>query len=170
VDLTSAAARLVINDATPEGVRAWAQYAEIADQKSRDDAAVTRTTIVLHSTVLQVSATVVRRADVSPREYGTEVHYAFAATVRAMNLPGIGVTGVEQSFDREGEARYGKDGSIRTDVVLRNEEGQIIAIYDLKTGNATIRPPRAEELRAMTKAGPDVPVIELHSTRGPVPR
>ena len=69
--------------------------------------------------------------------------------------------------DKEGEARYGKDGSIRTDVVLRNDERSIIAIYDLKTGNATIRPSRATELRAMTGADSDVPVIELHSVRGP---
>jgi hypothetical protein len=84
-----------------------------------------------------------------------------------LNLPGIGKEGVEQSFDAEGEARYGKDGSIRTDVVLRNKQDRIIAIYDLKTGNAVVRPPRAKELRAMTRAGPDVPVIELHSIRGP---
>jgi hypothetical protein len=74
---------------------------------------------------------------------------------------------VEQSFDAEGEARY---GSIRTDVTLRNEERNIIAIYDLKTGNATLRPSRAEVLRARTGAASDVPVIELHSIRGPVRR
>jgi retron-type reverse transcriptase len=78
--------------------------------------------------------------------------------------------GVEQSFDSEGKARYGQDGSIRTDVVLRNEEGEIVAIYDLKTGEAIIRPSRAVELRAKTRAGPDVPVIELHSVRGPMRR
>jgi hypothetical protein len=98
------------------------------------------------------------------------VHTAFARAVRDLNLPDIGRTGVEQSFDADGKARYGQDGSIRTDVVLRNEEGRIIAIYDLKTGEAIIRPSRAGELRAMTHAGSDVPVIELHSVRGPVRR
>jgi hypothetical protein len=170
VDPRSDAAGLVMSDATPDGVRAWAQYAEAADQKNRDAATIARTTAVLHGVVLQVSGTVVRRADVSPREYGTEVHYAFANAVRALNLPGVGRVGVEQSFDRDGEARYGQDGSIRTDIILRNEEQQIIAIYDLKTGNAIIRPPRASELRMMTGAGSDVPVIELHSTRGPARR
>jgi retron-type reverse transcriptase len=87
-----------------------------------------------------------------------------------MNLPGVGTEGVEQSFDQLGLAHWGKDGSIRTDVVLRNSKGIIIAIFDLKTGNAIIRPPRAVELRALTKAGPDVPIIELHSVRGPVNR
>jgi hypothetical protein len=73
---------------------------------------------------------------------------------------------VEQSFDKDGLAKYGADGSIRTDVVLRNARDIIIAIYDLKTGNAIIRPSRARELREMTDAGPNVPVIELHAVRG----
>ena len=98
------------------------------------------------------------------------MHTVFAATVRGLNLPGIGREGVEQSFDQFGLAHYGKDGSIRTDVVLRNSKDIIIAIYDLKTGDAIIRPPRAAKIRAMTKAGPNVPVIELHAVRGPVRR
>jgi hypothetical protein len=77
---------------------------------------------------------------------------------------------VEQSFDKAGLAKYGQDGSIRTDVVLRNARGIIIAIYDLKTGNAIIAPSRARELRAQTGAGPDVRVIELHAVRGPALR
>ena len=85
--------------------------------------------------------------------------------MRARNLPGIGKAGVEQSFDAEGLARYGLDGSIRTDVVLRNEGGKIIAIYYVKTGKAAMRPAREAEIRAFTKAGPDVPVIILHAVR-----
>jgi hypothetical protein len=98
------------------------------------------------------------------------VHTEFARVVRALNLPEIGRVGVEQSFDAEGLAHWGADGSIRTDVLLRNKQGIIIAIYDLKTGNAIIRPSRAKELRTMTRAGPDVPVIELHAVRGPMYR
>jgi hypothetical protein len=90
--------------------------------------------------------------------------------VRAQNLPGIGTNGVEQSFDAEGLARYGLDGSIRTDVVLRNEKQQIIAIYDVKTGNATMRPVREAEIRAFTRVGRDVPVIILRAVRGAGPR
>jgi hypothetical protein len=162
----------VLNDAGPGGIRVWTQYAEVRDNdevrdNEADATAIARTTGILHQVVLQVSAAVIRRPGSSPREYGVDVHTLFARTVRALNLPGIGKEGVEQSFDAEGEARYGKDGSIRTDVVLRNKQDRIIAIYDLKTGNAVVRPPRAKELRAMTRAGPDVPVIELHSIRGP---
>jgi hypothetical protein len=95
------------------------------------------------------------------------VHKLFADTVRVLILPDIGTLQVEQSFDKDGAANYGADGSIRTDVILRNKKGQIIAIFDLKTGNAIISPSRARELRAMTRAGPEVPVIELHSAKGP---
>jgi hypothetical protein len=158
---------LVMSDASPDGIRVWTQYAQAENNSNRDAAAVARTTVILHNIVTQVSAAVLRRLGSSPREYGTDVHTAFARVVREPDLPGIGKKGVEQSFDREGEARYGKDGSITTDVVLRNEEGKIIAIYDLKIGSAIIRPSRAAELRAMTGAGPDVPVIELHSSRPP---
>lgn len=164
--------RLIMSDAAPGGIKVWAQYAEAKDREEvqnkadADAASIERTTAILHNVVLQVSGIVIRRPGSSPREFGIDVHFAFATAVRALNLPGIGETGVEQSFDKAGEARYGKDGSIRTDVVLRNRKGDIIAIYDLKTGNAIIRPPRAAELRAMTKAGPDVPVIELHAERG----
>jgi hypothetical protein len=162
---------LVLNDVNPDGIRVWAQYAEADQNKAqRDAAAVTRTTNVLGNTVAQVSSSVIRRPGSSPANYGTDVHTAFARTVRSMNLPGIGVEGVEQSFDSEGSARYGKDGSIRTDVVLRNEEGSIISVYDLKTGNAVISPPRAVQIRAFTGAGSDVPVIELHAIRGPAAR
>jgi hypothetical protein len=166
----------VLNDAGPGGIKVWTQYAEVRDNDDVQDtnkidaAAIAQTTATLHQVVLQVSAAVIRRPGSSPREYGVDVHTLFAKTVRALNLSGIGKDGVEQSFDAEGLARYGKDGSIRTDVVLRNEQGRIIAIYDLKTGAAVIRPSRAKELRAMTWAGPDVPVIELHSIRGPAHR
>jgi hypothetical protein len=54
--------------------------------------------------------------------------------------------------------------------MLRNARNIIIAIYDLKTGNAIIAPSRAGELRAMTRADPNVPVIELHAVRGPAYR
>ena len=69
-----------------------------------------------------------RRDPITARLYGVLVHAEFARVVKALNLPGIGTVGVEQSFDSEGLARYGLDGSIRTDVVLRNESGEIIAI------------------------------------------
>ena len=59
-----------------------------------------------------------------------------------------------------------RDGSIRTDVVLRNEQGHIIAIYDVKTGNATMAPAKEAKIRAYTCVGREVPLIILHAVRG----
>lgn len=61
---------------------------------------------------------------------------------------------------------YGAKGSIRTDVVLRDDTNNVIAIYDVKTGDATIGAARAAELRAKTGAGPNVPIIELQAIHG----
>src|SRR5216684_5807028 len=117
--------------------------------------------------LIQVNGAVSTRRDpLSARLYGVIVHAEFARAVRARNLPGIGTVGVEQSFDPDGLARYGLDGSIRTDVVLRNEQRQIIAIYDVKTGNATMEPAREAKIRAYTRVGREVPVIILHAVRG----
>jgi len=99
--------------------------------------------------------------------YGTLVHVKFAAAVRRAKLPGIGPGDVETTFSLEPDARYGLKGSIRTDVVLRNDGGDIIAIYDVKTGGAELSRRRVQELLTMTGAAPGTPVIQLHLTRGP---
>lgn len=144
------------------------RYAELRQPSAADEIAIERTTQLLSDTLFEVNQKVSRRRDLAlARLYGIAVHKAFADAVRAQNLPGIGVEGVEQSFDLRGFARYGLDGSIRTDVVLRNEKGLIIAIYDVKTGNATMRSSREAKIRAYTKAGREVPLIILHAKRGP---
>jgi hypothetical protein len=87
--------------------------------------------------------------------------------VRFQGIPGIGPRDVEHSF-RDGASAdyYGQPGSIRTDVVLRNEVGDIIAIYDVKTGGSVLTPSRVRELRAKTGTGPSIPIIELNVLRG----
>jgi hypothetical protein len=102
----------------------------------------------------------------TPQVYGTAVHVAFGTAVRVAGLEGIGPRDVEHSLVDQGRsAEYGEPGSIRTDVVMRNEEGTVIAIYDLKTGNATLTPARVRELRSKTGVGPNVPIIELRVRR-----
>jgi len=101
--------------------------------------------------------------------YGIEIHTAFARTLREANLPGIGMGGVEQSFFEREVADYGYDGSIRTDVVLRDPEdlsGKPIAVLDVKTGNAVLSGRRVDEIRAAIGVPDDVPVIEFHIIRG----
>jgi hypothetical protein len=66
-------------------------------------------------------------------------------------------------------ARYGLDGSIRTDVVMRDPNspsGRPIAVWDVKTGEARLSGPRVQEIRDQLRVGREVPVIELHVKRG----
>jgi hypothetical protein len=101
--------------------------------------------------------------------YGIEIHTAFARALREANLPGIGMSGVEQSFFEKEVADYGVDRSIRTDVVLRDPvdlSGKPIAVWDVKTGSAVLAGRRVEEIRYAIGVEDDVPVIEFHITRG----
>lgn len=158
---------VVMTDANPDPVIPGAQYAqtEIAIHPSAltgistiDDA-----TKSLTKTLARVMDVVEFTADMSPQTYGTAVHGVFALAVRAEGLPGIAWSDVETTF---GGDRYGAQDSIRTDVVLRNEIGDIIAIYDVKTGNRGLEPWRVIELRNKTGVDANVPIIELHVVRG----
>lgn len=100
----------------------------------------------------------------SGSRYGTEVHVNFAKAVRSQDLRGIGRVGVEQTFPSA--AHYGAEDSIRTDIVLRDDGGEPVAIYDVKTGGAYLSAKRVQELRTKTGAGPGVHVIEMHVLRG----
>lgn len=102
----------------------------------------------------------------TPSAYGTAVHVAFGTAVRFQGLPGIGFDDVEHSFSEGTSAIYGERGSIRTDVVRRNEVGDIMAIYDVKTGSAGLTPARVDEIRTKTGTTASVPIIELHVLRG----
>lgn len=101
--------------------------------------------------------------------YGVAIHSQSADLIRSLNLPGIGSYGVEQSFSAGDTARYGLDGSVRTDIVLRDgrtQDAPIMAIYDLKTGNAKLTRSRVREIRAAVGVDESVPVIEIHVLRG----
>lgn len=104
--------------------------------------------------------------EMSPQQYGTAVHVEFGIQVSKLGLPGVG--DIERSFSLDdNDPRYGLLGTIRTDVVLRNMQGDIVAIYDVKTGDKRVTPARANELREITRASPNTPVFELNIVRGP---
>ncbi len=149
----------VLSDAEPDPIRAGAQYAQVNNAPT-GFSTIDETTDSLLKTLTQVSNSL--PSGIGPM-YGIAVHVEFAASLRMQDLRGISV---EQSFNAGSVVRYGLDDSIRTDVVLRNDQGDIITIYDVKTNTATIRPSRAEELRAQTGAARNVPVIEVHVRRG----
>jgi hypothetical protein len=123
------------------------------------------TTMALTDTLARVMDAVGQVPGISPQNYGKMVHTAFAAAVRLMRWPGIGFWDVETTFSLIPGARYGSKGSIRTDVVLRNEAGDVIAIYDVKTGDADMSRARVNELLAKTRAAPGTPVIQMHVLR-----
>jgi len=102
----------------------------------------------------------------TPRLYGTAVHGDFGARVKTEGIPGMKPNDVEQSFLGGIEEPYGKQGSIRTDVILRNDVGDPIAIYDVKTGDAALTAARVRELRSHAAVGLEVPIIELQVKRG----
>jgi hypothetical protein len=162
----------ILSDASPDPIQPGAQFAQNAPAITTDTSALTGISRIDETTnkLVKTLSRVMDSLSFIPQQfgpaYGTAMHVAFATELRALNLEGIGTEGVEQSFDASGVAKYGVPGSIRTDVVLRNEVGDIVAIYDVKTGGAVLRPSRAAELRAKTQAGPEVPVVELHFERG----
>jgi hypothetical protein len=95
--------------------------------------------------------------------YGAMVHTEFGNDLRLQGIPGLEV---EQSFSAGDVQKYGVDGSIRTDVILRDANPKVIAIRDLKTGAARLEPKRVREIWSQVKFGSEVPVIELHIRRG----
>lgn len=139
----------------------------IVTRKDRTgDAKIDRTTDELVDIVKDVVARV------GPGQgplYGTRIHAEAARTLRQLDLPGIGVHGVEQSFSLTDTARYGLNGSVRTDIVLRDgrtEASPIRAIWDIKTGTAGLNSRRVRELRQGLGVDETVPVIEIHIDDG----
>jgi len=103
--------------------------------------------------------------DIPATAYGTLVHGLFAIEVGLKGLPGVG--DIERTFSLDdADPYYGLAGSIRADLTLRNIQGDVVAIYDVKTGDAPLSRARADELREKTGAVPNAPVFELHITRG----
>ena len=95
-----------------------------------------------------------------PQKYGIIAHLAFAAAVIEADIGEP--MDVERSFDLPPGFPSSKK-SVKPDVVLRDDSGDVVAIYDIKTGDSGIDPWRARELRAATGAGPDVPIIVMYT-------
>ncbi|NVO14132.1 MAG: hypothetical protein HXX10_08860 [Rhodoplanes sp.] len=163
---------LVLSDASPDPIEPGAQYAQAPTEIVIHPSGLTGisqiddTSKSLVGTLARVMDVVEWVPDMTAQTYGTAVHVAFGTAVRLGNHPGLGFFDVETTFGAEPDAPYGSKGSIRTDILLRNEVGDIIAIYDLKTGEKGLTPGRVRELRQRTGVGPNIPIIELHAIRG----
>jgi len=89
--------------------------------------------------------------------HGTRVHSAFAAEVNALGNPNLST---EVSYLNGRVVPRGTPGSVRLDVV----EGPLTAptaVYDLKTGGATLTPARIQQIQQHVPGGASVPVIEI---------
>jgi len=157
---------------TDTGSRSGDQYAAITVYRydTTGDEQVDRTSNILFQAMVRdeelVNRALVLLGKVGPALYGTLVHLTFAADIRWQDIPGVGSDGVEQSFSLGGVARYGANGTIRTDVVLRDDDGNIVAVWDLKTGNAELTDARIQEIRDELKLSDNVKIFELHIGRG----
>jgi hypothetical protein len=149
-----------MSDAFPEPLIPGAQYAQVIIQQNgvvTGNPRIDRTTERLLSVLVN---TVQSLGPGAGPIFGIRAHVEFGRRVKELNIPGIREAGVEQSFSLGADAQYGLEGSVRTDVVLRDREGIPIAVYDLKTGNARLTPSRVREIRDAL-GQPNIPVIEL---------
>ena len=87
--------------------------------------------------------------------YGTNVHTAFQAEVDALGNPSLFT---EQSYLNGEPVDYGTPGSIRVDVGEGTVD-QPTAVYDLKTGSATLSPGRIFQIQSNLPGGSNIPVI-----------
>ena len=167
-DAGHASGSRVMSDASTDPIRPGARYAmtlpEFEPNALVGDPRIVSTTVKLNTILAHVMDVVEPGSDaLTPQEYGRLVHERLADTVRILGLPGIGYDDVETTF---GGAYYGAKDSVRTDVVLRDEAGKVIAIYDVKTGMAEMRPARAAELRVKVGVDNSVPIYQLHILHG----
>lgn len=89
--------------------------------------------------------------------YGTRVHSAFEAEVSAL---GRGDLNTEIAYLNGDLVPRGTPGSVRLDVVEGDLNGPA-AIYDLKTGSATLSPGRIAQIQSHLPGESDIPVYEV---------
>jgi hypothetical protein len=151
----------VLSDAAPDAIRPGAHYAaltEIEPEAITGDQRIDSTTATLTPILGHAADVADAIPGLTPQEYGQKVHEIFADVVRVLGLPGIGYDDVETTF---GGAYYGAKGSVRTDVIVRDDAGKIIAIYDVKTGSADMSAARAAELRMKVGVDNSAPILIL---------
>jgi len=132
------------------GSRAWTGISQIDDTTKK-------LAEILNKIINDVGMT-----HLAPALYGSMIHKRFELAVIAAGIRGISAADVERTFLLPPD--YTR--SVRPDVVLRNDIGDIIAIYDVKTLDAELWPSRVKRFRAATKVDASVYVIELHVERG----
>jgi RHS repeat-associated protein len=90
-------------------------------------------------------------------DHGTRVHSAFESEVNALGNTNLST---EVSSLNGRVVPRGTPGSVRLDVVEGPLTGPT-AVYDLKTGSATLTPARIQQIQRHIPGGGNVPVIEI---------
>jgi hypothetical protein len=93
---------------------------------------------------------------------GTKIHKSLSDLIPKEGIKtGTGTTLVsEKSYKAGEEVAYGTKGSVRLDVPEKNGNN-IVAIYDLKTGESGLSSTRVDKIRKEAGVGLDVPVYEV---------
>ncbi|MDL2218405.1 hypothetical protein LJC27_07065, partial [Christensenellaceae bacterium OttesenSCG-928-M15] len=89
---------------------------------------------------------------------GTLKHSDFAKQVNSLKDSNLKT---EVSYLNGQVVKYGTKGSVRLDVVEYGSKGEIISVYDLKTGTAGLTQSRITEIQSHIPNGSQVPVVEI---------
>lgn len=92
-------------------------------------------------------------------DYGTKVHGALEAQIRALRDPDYRT---EVSLGKIREEAYGRPGSIRVDV-LEKVDNDTVCVYDIKTGARGLSKPRAAEIAGTVQSvfGPRLRIVVI---------
>lgn len=91
--------------------------------------------------------------------HGTRVHTAFEDEVGALDRDNLRT---EVSFKNGAEVRRGTRGSVRMDVIEVDASGNVLAVYDLKTGSAVLTSARIARIRShLPPCSANVPIKEI---------
>jgi hypothetical protein len=128
---------------------------------------VARGTGELEALGVRARKSVARGEGESAAAWGTRVHTRWETLARAKFG---GRIRTEVSYKGGREVAFGTKGSIRVDGILYDKRGNPIAIYDLKTGNATLSNARIKRLKkALPKDLKELPIIQIGG-RKKIPR
>ena len=90
--------------------------------------------------------------------YGTKVHSAFGKIANGMKI-GKYTIRTEVSYLNGNIVKHGTKGSARIDAGLYNSKGELVHVFDLKTGGARLTPQQVKHIQTQTQK--QVPVTEI---------
>ena len=89
------------------------------------------------------------RPVLGPQLFGISVHSWVRAAAEAVGSPNLKAEyTIDPAQEGEDEGRYGKLGTIRLDLIDYRPELGLACVFDIKTGNAQLKPPRILQIAA----------------------